>query len=329
MATDAIRPALLSVRDLEIEFKTEEGTFPAVRRVSFDIRPGSCLGLVGESGSGKSVTSLAILGLIPRPPGRFVNGSIHFQGRNLMELSDAEMRAVRGGQIAMIFQEPMTSLNPALTIGEQIAESVMLHDDVAKRLAYTRALELLREVQIPSPEQRLQEYPHKMSGGMRQRAMIALALAGRPELIIADEPTTALDVTIQAQILELLRRLQHERGMSILLISHNLGVIAELADDVAVMYAGQIVEKAPVADIFHNPEHPYTIGLLGAAPKLTPSGGRLVAIDGAVPDLRLLPPGCVFQPRCPFTSGDCEQHRPHFRPIASDHGIACFNAPFA
>jgi oligopeptide/dipeptide ABC transporter ATP-binding protein len=318
---------LLSVRNLAVEFKTEEATFPAVRGISFDIQPGSCLGIVGESGSGKSVTSLAILGLVPQPPGRVLSGSINFRGRDLLKLSKSEIRSVRGGQRALIFQEPMTSLNPALTIGDQIGEAVQTHEHVSRRLARARTLELLREVQIPSPERRIDEHPHKLSGGMRQRVMIALALAGSPSLLIADEPTTALDVTIQAQVLDLLRRLQHERGMSILLISHNLGVIAELADEVAVMYAGQIVECAPAKTIFRQPEHPYTIGLLGAVPKLTPDGSRLVAIEGMVPDLRNLPAGCVFLPRCPFSTSTCEQQAPAFRPLMPGHEVACSNAP--
>ena len=318
---------LLSVRDLAIEFTTDDGCFPAVRGVSFDLEAGKCLGLVGESGSGKSVTAMALLGLIPQPPGRVTSGSVMFDGRDLTKLAPQELRALRGGDIAMIFQEPMSSLNPAFTIGDQIAEAIRAHQDLSPKAALARAIELLREVRMPAPERRVHEYPHKLSGGMRQRVMIAMALACRPRLLIADEPTTALDVTIQAQILKLLRELQQSHGMAILLISHNLGVISEVADDVAVMYAGRIVENAPAEQLFLRPEHPYTIGLLGAIPRGSRGAGRLIAIEGMVPDLRSLPPGCTFQPRCPFAFERCDIEDPGLKSVGPGHQSACHGAP--
>ena len=318
---------LLSVRDLAIEFTTDDGCFPAVRGVSFDLEAGKCLGLVGESGSGKSVTAMALLGLIPQPPGRVTSGSVMFDGRDLTKLAPRELRALRGGDIAMIFQEPMSSLNPAFTIGDQIAEAIRAHQDLSPKAALARAIELLREVRMPAPERRVHEYPHKLSGGMRQRVMIAMALACRPRLLIADEPTTALDVTIQAQILKLLRELQQSHGMAILLISHNLGVISEVADDVAVMYAGRIVENAPAEQLFLRPEHPYTIGLLGAIPRGSRGAGRLIAIEGMVPDLRSLPPGCTFQPRCPFAFERCDIEDPGLKSVGPGHQSACHGAP--
>jgi oligopeptide/dipeptide ABC transporter ATP-binding protein len=325
--TSSTTTPLLSVRDLAIEFTTDDGCFPAVRGVSFDLEAGKCMGLVGESGSGKSVTAMALLGLIPQPPGRVTSGSVMFDGRDLIKLPPQELRALRGGDIAMIFQEPMSSLNPAFTIGDQIAEAIRAHQDLSPRAALDRAIELLREVRMPAPERRVHEYPHKLSGGMRQRVMIAMALACRPRLLIADEPTTALDVTIQAQILKLLRDLQQSHGMSILIISHNLGAISEVADDVAVMYAGRIVENAPAEQLFLRPEHPYTIGLLGAIPRGSRGAGRLVAIDGMVPDLRSLPPGCTFRPRCPFAFGRCDAEDPGLKNVGPQHLSACHGAP--
>jgi len=317
---------LMSVRNLRVSFATEDGFFPAVRGVSFDVLPGQCLGIVGESGSGKSVTSLALMGLLPPPPGTIVEGEVHFAGRDLRKLRPEEMRKLCGNEIAMIFQEPMSSLNPAFTIGDQIAEVVRTHENVPARVARARALELLQEVQIAAPERRLDEYPHRLSGGMRQRVMIAIALACRPRMLIADEPTTALDVTVQAQILELLRMLQGEYGMSIMLISHNLGVISEIADDIAVMYAGRIVEQAKAAQLFEKPEHPYTIGLLGAIP--TRGKSRLVSIKGRVPDLLSLPPGCPFAPRCPFMVPEiCCGTEPPLIAVEPQHSTACYRAP--
>lgn len=324
-AAPAVEP-LVSVRDLHVSFATEEGPFPAVRGVSFDVMPGKCLGIVGESGSGKSVTSLALMGLLPPAPATIMRGDVRFAGRDLRKLRPEEMRRLCGDEIAMVFQEPMTSLNPAYTIGDQIAEVVRVHENASARVARARALELLKEVQIAAPERRLDEYPHRLSGGMRQRVMIAMALACRPRMLIADEPTTALDVTVQAQILELLRMLQGEYGMSIMIISHNLGVIAEIADEIAVMYAGRVVEKAPTVQIFDQPEHPYTVGLLGAIP----SGDRqrLASIRGRVPDMRRLPPGCPFAPRCPFVVPEiCQVEEPPLREVHPGHFTACNRAP--
>jgi peptide/nickel transport system ATP-binding protein len=320
-------PPLVSVRNLRVEFVTDDGAFTAVHDVSFDIPAGGCLGIVGESGSGKSVSSLAIMGLLPPPPGCRVTGQVWFEGRDLRLLSADEMRKLRGGALAMIFQEPMTSLNPAFTIGDQIVEMIETHEKVGARAARARALDLLKEVRIPAPERRLDEYPHRLSGGMRQRVMIAMALACRPRLLIADEPTTALDVTIQAQILELLRQLQQEHGMSILLISHNLGVIAEIADEVAVMYSGRVVEHAAVHPLFRRHEHAYTVGLLGAIPRADGREGRLASIEGAVPDADLMPPGCAFEPRCPFAERRCTAEIPGLAAVGPNHRSACLRAP--
>src|SRR3954465_15258843 len=276
------RQPLLSVEDLRVQFWTSRGTVHAVNGITFDVAPGETLGIVGESGCGKSVTSLAILGILPRA-GRITGGTATFGYRDLFRLSDRELRRVRGRDIAMIFQDPMTSLNPVLTIGRQIREALETHFDMGKQEANRRVSELLEQVGIPSPDIRLKDYPHQFSGGMRQRAMIAMALACEPKLLIADEPTTALDVTIQAQILELMRTLREETGTAIILITHDLGVVAELADEVAVMYAGRIVERAPVAQLYAEPQHPYTIGLLGAIPRLDAERSRLTAIHGQVP----------------------------------------------
>ena len=296
---------LLEVQDLRTHFFTDEGVVRAVDGVSFEVRAGETLAIVGESGSGKSVTSLSILRLVATPPGRIVSGQIRFRGHDLLALPPAEMRAIRGREISMIFQEPMTSLNPVYTCGEQIMESVILHERMNRRDARARAIEMLQLVGIPSPAQRVDEYPHQLSGGMRQRVMIAMALACRPAVLIADEPTTALDVTIQAQILDLLRRLQAELGMAVILITHDLGVVAETADRVAVMYAGQIVESGDVRTIFSRTSHPYTAGLMASLPRLGATRERLRVIAGTVPNPAQYPPGCRFHPRCPVVEKRC------------------------
>jgi peptide/nickel transport system ATP-binding protein len=319
--------ALLEVDGLKTYFATDGGEFRAVDGVSVAIEEGRTLGIVGESGCGKSVTSLSIMGLVPKPGGRIAGGAIRFRGRDLATLPEAEMRALRGAEIAMIFQEPMTSLNPAFTIGNQLVEGIVRHRHLSPTDAKAHAIEMLRRVRIPAPEQRFDEYPHKLSGGMRQRVMIAMALACDPKLLIADEPTTALDVTIQAQILDLLRRLRDETGTAIVLITHDLGVIAELAHDVAVMYAGKIVEKAPVARLFAWPQHPYTIGLLGAIPQLHRTRARLATIEGTVPSLADLPAGCRFAARCPFANDQCRAAEPPMRDLADGHAVACWHVP--
>jgi oligopeptide/dipeptide ABC transporter ATP-binding protein len=296
-AAPTSRP-LLEVSGLHVAFNTERGQIRPVQDVSFSIYPGQTLAVVGESGSGKSVSALSILRLIPEPPGKILGGQILFQGRDLLKLSEPEMRSVRGKDIAMIFQEPMTSLNPVYTIGDQIAEAVVLHQKVSMSQAYDIAEQSLRDVGIADPRRRLFEYPHQMSGGMRQRVMIAMALSCKPKLLIADEPTTALDVTIQAQILELLRKLQREQGMAILLITHDLGVVAENADVVAVMYASRVVETATVEELFDKPQHPYTEALFRSIPSLTGRRDRLDTIPGAVPNPAKFPAGCKFHPRC-------------------------------
>ncbi len=314
---------LLEVRDLRTYFHTEEGISKAVDGVSFELRRGETLGLVGESGCGKSVSALSVMRLIPQPPGRIESGQILFGGRDLLQLSEDEMCQVRGDEIAMIFQEPMTSLNPVLTCGYQIAESVMLHQGVSKEEARNRAIEMLRLVGIPAPEQRVDEYPHQLSGGMRQRVMIAMALSCNPDLLIADEPTTALDVTIQAQILELLQRLQEEFDMAVLMITHDLGVIAEVADRVAVMYAGQVVEYASTQDLFTNPQHPYTRGLMQSIPRLDEHRERLDIIAGIVPDAREFPDGCRFAPRCTLAEEGCRAASVELRELSDDHWGRC------
>jgi peptide/nickel transport system ATP-binding protein len=326
--------ALLEVRGLTTSFATDDGTFNAVDGVSFALEAGRTLGLVGESGCGKSVTALSIMGLVASPPGRIAGGEILFEGVDLLRLSAREMREIRGDRIAMIFQEPMTSLNPAFTIGEQIVEGIVRHRRIGRQAARRQAIEMLEMVRMPSPEKRYDDHPHKLSGGMRQRAMIAMALACRPKLLIADEPTTALDVTIQAQILELMRLLRDETGTAIILITHDLGVIAELAHDVAVMYSGRIVEKAGVESLFAEPQHPYTIGLLGSIPKLHLEQQRLPAIEGQVPNPLAPPPGCRFEPRCPFATEKCSDAEPaliKLAPplieVAGEHEAACWYAP--
>ncbi len=298
--------ALLRVEHLETHFVTDSGTIRAVDDVSLDLRPGETLAIVGESGSGKSVTALSLLRLVPQPPGRIAGGQVWFRGRDLLRLAEPDMRAVRGRDISMIFQEPMTSLNPVFTCGEQIAEAIVLHERLPARAAAERAVEMLALVGIPAPAQRAREYPHQLSGGMRQRVMIAIALACRPSILIADEPTTALDVTIQAQILELIDRLKAELGMAVILITHDLGIVAGHADRVAVMYAGQIVEHGDVATVFRAPAHPYTAGLQASLPRLGIRQDRLRVIPGNVPNPLRFPAGCRFGPRCPVRTDGCE-----------------------
>jgi peptide/nickel transport system ATP-binding protein len=319
--------SILQVRDLATHFFTRDGVVRAVDGVSFDLEAGETLGIVGESGCGKSVTALSILRLIPPQAGRIVRGSVTFEGTDLAALSDEEMRKVRGHQIAMIFQEPMTSLNPVLTIGTQIAENVVRHWGVGWREARDRAAEMLALVRLSDPRRRLDEYPHQLSGGMRQRVMIAMALSCDPKVLVADEPTTALDVTIQAQILDLLSDLQQRLGMAILIITHDLGVIAEVADQVLVMYAGRIVESADVNDLFADPQHPYTIGLLGSIPRIDVDRERLATIEGTVPSPNNQPAGCRFAPRCPFADLRCRQQPPPLRDVAPGHQVACWKAP--
>ena len=319
--------AVLEVRELRTEFSTDEGRFPAVDGVSFSVEPGKTLAIVGESGCGKSVTALSIMGLVPDPPGRVTGGSIRFEGRELVGAPERELLDLRGNGMAMIFQEPMSSLNPAFTIGEQIVEGLLRHRSISRVEAQARAIAVLRQVRMPAPEQRFHEYPHKLSGGMRQRVMIAMALACRPQLLIADEPTTALDVTIQAQILELMRTLQAETGTAVILITHDLGVVAEVADEVAVMYSGRIVEQAPVRTIFEEPQHPYTVGLLGSIPQLDVARARLASIEGQVPNPLRRPSGCQFADRCPFVLARCRAEAPPLRDMAPQHLSACWRAP--
>lgn len=315
---------LLSVKDLKTYFYTDDGVIPAVDGISFDLDKGGTIGIVGESGCGKSVTSLSVMGLIPQPPGKIAGGEILFEGEDLLKKSEAEMRHIRGNDISMIFQEPMTSLNPVFTVGNQIAEAIILHQGLDKGAAREKAIEMLRLVGIPSPEKRVDDYPHQMSGGMRQRVMIAMALSCNPKLLIADEPTTALDVTIQAQILDLMRELRKNLGTAIMMITHDLGVIAELVDKVVVMYTGKIVEAADTYTIFKNPKHPYTIGLLGSIPRLDGDGSRLQAIPGSVPIPGSFPVGCGFHPRCPFATELCVQKRPPSFEVGENHYVACW-----
>ena len=316
--------ALLSVRDLKTYFYTDEGVVRAVDGLSYDLHRGETLGIVGESGSGKSVHALSIMRLIPTPPGKIVGGEIFFEGRDLLKLSDEGIRRIRGNRIAMVFQEPMTSLNPVLTIGEQIAEAVMLHQHLGKKAAWDRAAEMLDRVKIPLARDRVKDYPHQFSGGMRQRVMIAMALSCNPSVLIADEPTTALDVTIQAQIIELMRELQREFGTSIIMITHNLGVVAEMCDNVVVMYAGRPIERTDIKRIFKEPKHPYTWGLLHSIPKLYERHDRLIPIEGQPPSLIDLPPGCAFAPRCPFVMEICVQADPPDYPVGPGHTAKCY-----
>jgi peptide/nickel transport system ATP-binding protein len=319
--------AVLEVRDLRTEFHTDDGSFPAVDGVSFSVEAGQTLAIVGESGCGKSVTALSIMGLVPDPPGRITGGSIRFEGRELVGVPKRELLDLRGNGMAMIFQEPMSSLNPAFTIGDQIVEGILRHRRISRADAQARAIEVLRQVRIPAPEQRFHEYPHKLSGGMRQRAMIAMALACQPRLLIADEPTTALDVTIQAQIIELMRTLQAETGTAVILITHDLGVVAEVADEVAVMYAGKIVERAPAQALFDQPQHPYTVGLLGSIPRLDVQRERLASIEGQVPNPLRRPAGCKFADRCPFAIEKCRAEVPPLLEVGPSHRSACWRAP--
>jgi oligopeptide/dipeptide ABC transporter ATP-binding protein len=318
--------SLLQINNLTTVFQTEDGPLPAVDNISFKIKSGEILGLVGESGCGKSVTALSILRLIS-PPGKITHGEILFEGSDLLKLSDKEMQKIRGRKISMIFQEPMTSLNPVLSIGNQIGETLIIHKGYKKKEARQAAIELLRAVKIPDAEKRVDQYPHQFSGGMRQRVMIAMAIACRPALLIADEPTTALDVTIQAQILDLLKSLRAEFGLSILLITHALGVVAEAADRVIVLYAGKIAEEAPVRELFENPQHPYTVGLLDSIPKLVLSGEkakRLKTIEGNVPDLIHLPAGCSFYERCRSRMDVCKTAFPSEVWLNPEHRVACY-----
>ena len=316
---------LLEIEGLKTYFHTDEGVAKAVDGVSYAIRPGETLGVVGESGSGKSVTALSILQLLPMPPGRFEGGSIRFRGEELIGAEEARLREIRGNDIAMIFQEPMTALNPVFTVGNQIGETVKLHQGLDDEATRARAIEMLTKVGIPAPEKRVDEYPHQLSGGMRQRVMIAMAMACDPALLIADEPTTALDVTIQAQILDLIKELQEEAGMSVLLITHDLGVVAETAHHVAVMYGGRVVEFGPAKEIFEAPQHPYTVGLLQSLPDLAVPGERLVTIPGIVPSATRFPSGCRFRTRCPLATDACAAEVPALVPVeeGAQHTVAC------
>jgi peptide/nickel transport system ATP-binding protein len=324
-------PPLLEVTDLSTHFPGAAGVVRAVDRISFRVDEGETLGLVGESGCGKSVLALSLLRLVP-PPGRIVSGRVRLRGRDILTLPERGMRRVRGRDIALVFQEPSTALNPVFTVGYQIAEGLIVHRMMKKKEALKEAARLMEVVRIPDAARRAGEYPHQMSGGMRQRVMIAMALACRPALLVADEPTTALDVTIQAEILDLLLSLKKEFHLSLILITHNLGVIAETADRVAVMYAGRIVEEAPTRDLFASPKHPYTAGLLRSIPRLGEAGPgeerrkrRLLAIEGSVPDLEHLPPGCAFHPRCPDVMKECRESVPHLLPLAAkDRAVACY-----
>jgi oligopeptide/dipeptide ABC transporter ATP-binding protein len=316
---------ILEVRDLAVSFNGQQGSVPAVDGVSFQIQPSETVCIVGESGSGKSVTSLAIMGLLSKPSGMVDRGAIFLNGEDLLKKNKKEMRKIRGNEIAMIFQEPMTSLNPVFTVGDQIAESLRYHRGMKKKEALEKSVDFLRLVGIPSPEQRVLEYPHQLSGGMRQRVMIAMSLTCDPKLLIADEPTTALDVTIQAQVLELMKGLKEKLGMSILLITHDLGVVAEMADRVVVMYAGKVVEEASVWDIFESPYHPYTLGLLEAMPSLEGQNGRLQTIKGVIPNPLDKPEGCLFHPRCQFATDKCRKSEPNVEEVANGRRVACWH----
>jgi oligopeptide/dipeptide ABC transporter ATP-binding protein len=319
---------ILEIKDLRTYFFTYEGVAKAVDGISYQLAKGEPLGVVGESGCGKSVTALSVLRLIPVPPGRVVGGEILFKGRNLLGLSEDEMRKIRGNRISMIFQEPMTSLNPVFTVGNQIQETLKLHQGLSKKESLEKSIEMLRLVNIPTPERAVERYPHELSGGMRQRVMIAMALACNPEILIADEPTTALDVTIQAQILDLMNKLKEELGMAIILITHNLGVVAETAKRVIVMYAGKIVEEAETKTLFGNPQHPYTMGLLKSIPvlgdKIRRGKVRLNEIPGVVPSLYDLPSGCKFSTRCPFVMDICKEKEPELKEIERSHFSSCW-----
>lgn len=318
------KKTLLHVKNLKTHYFTEEGVVPAVDGVDFKIKKGETLAIVGESGSGKSQTSLSIMRLIPSPPGKIVDGEIVYDGENLLEKNDNEMRKIRGNKISMIFQEPMTSLNPVFRVGDQISESLILHQGLKPKEAMEQSIKLLKTVGIPEPERRIQAFPHELSGGMRQRVMIAIALACNPELLIADEPTTALDVTIQNQILELMKDLKKKLDTSIMLITHDLGVVAEMADRVVVMYSGQIVEQGDVFSIFEAPKHPYTEGLLKSMPSPEKKQGKLYAIDGVVPNPLNLPPGCRFAPRCEYATELCHREMPETIKISEEEEVRCW-----
>lgn len=322
---DLSKEKLIDVNDLATYFHTEEGTVKAVDGISFEIYPGETLGIVGESGCGKSVTSLSIMRLIESPPGQIENGEIMFNGKDLTKLSQKEMRKIRGNDISMIFQEPMTSLNPVYTVGDQIMEAILIHKDVNKKQARQQAIDMLTKVGIPLPEQRVDEYPHQLSGGMRQRVMIAMALSCDPQLLIADEPTTALDVTIQAQILELMNSLKRQFGMAIMMITHDLGVIAEVSDRVAVMYAGKIVEYTDVKTLYGNPKHPYTWGLMHSIPHIEKDLDRLLAIPGNVPNPLNFPTGCKYNTRCQFATDKCRTDEPDIVEVEEGHHVACWH----
>jgi len=320
--------SLLSVSNLITEFHTQDGVVHAVSGISYEVNEGETVAIVGESGSGKSVSVLSIMRLIPQPPGRIVSGQVMFDGRDLLRIPESELRHIRGNRISMIFQDPMTSFNPVLTVGRQVGEALEVHQGLSPSEARKRTAELLDLVGIPEAEKRLDDYPHQFSGGMRQRAMIAMALSCNPQLLIADEPTTALDVTIQAQIIELVKRLRDEFGMAIIWITHDLGIVAGLADRVLVMYAGYIVESAPVKELYANPQHPYTIGLLRSVPRLDEDRRRkLVPIEGLPPDLIEMPEACPFAPRCNLAEDQCWHQRPQLRLVGPDHRIACFVNP--
>jgi peptide/nickel transport system ATP-binding protein/oligopeptide transport system ATP-binding protein len=317
---------LLTVANLTTTFKTGSGEAAAIEDICFDLDESEILGIVGESGSGKSVTALTIMGLLPSPPARVAAGTVTFQGQDLLRLSDTAMRRIRGPGIAMVFQEPMTSLNPVFTIGEQVMETINAHERLPQRATFARAVDLLERVGIPSPATRMTDYPHQLSGGQRQRVMLAIALSCRPKLLIADEPTTALDVTIQAQILDLIMDLRDEFGMAIMIITHNIGVIAETADRVLVMYAGRVVEEAPVVTLFDHPAHPYTRGLLSCVPTLEQRQPRLLAIPGTLPEPGRRPPGCRFAPRCPLVIPACTEAQPALQTQGPGHKASCIRA---
>lgn len=320
--------SLLEVKNLVTEFKTDEGWVQAVRGVSFDVKPGETLGLVGESGCGKSVTARSIMRLIPQPPGRISGGQVLFEGQDLLAFDEYDMRKIRGNQISMIFQDPMTSLNPVLRVGFQLEEALMLHQkELSSQQRYDVALEMMRKVKIPSPEQRIREYPHQLSGGMRQRVMIAMALACRPKLLLADEPTTALDVTVQAQILNLIQELREDFGTAIVLITHDLGVVAEVCDRIMVMYLGEVVEAGSTEEVFGNPKHPYTVSLMRSIPKIRGHrvpGDRLQTIRGMVPTLDKIPHGCSFADRCDFVKERCRAERPELTFLTETIAQRCF-----
>jgi oligopeptide transport system ATP-binding protein len=318
-------PPLLQVKDLRTYFYTEEGVVKAVDGVTYDVAEGETLALVGESGCGKSISALSILRLIPIPPGRIVSGEVLFEGEDLLKLSEEEIRHIRGNKISMVFQEPMTSLNPVLTIGKQLTEAIELHLKLDKQAATQRAIQLLEMVGVAEAERRINDYPHQFSGGMRQRVMIAMALSCNPKLLIADEPTTALDVTIQAQVLEVMARLSREFGTSVIIITHNLGVVARYADRVNVMYAGKIIETSTAENVYSDPRHPYTLGLLNSVPRLDQAtGDKLVPIEGLPPDLAQLPPGCSFYPRCVYRIDKCKEEYPPLQLVAENHYAACW-----